>query len=41
VNRLSAAIPFVFAVFVAAQNSVGPVKDDPRGIKEEEGPFWL
>lgn len=27
--RLLAAIPFVFPVFVAAQDSVGPVKDDP------------
>ena len=29
-NRLLAAIPFVFPVFAAAQDSVGPVKDDPR-----------
>src|SRR3954454_823483 len=30
-NRLLAAIPFVFPVFVAAQDPVGPVQDDaPR-----------
>src|SRR3954447_5475034 len=31
-NRLLAAIPFVFPVFVAAQASAGPVKDDPPRI---------
>ena len=34
-NRLLAAIPFVFPVFVAAQDSVGPVKDDPPRITPE------
>jgi hypothetical protein len=34
-NRLLAAIPFVFPVFVAAQNSVGSVKDDPPRITPE------
>ena len=32
-NRLLAAIPFVFPVFVAAQDSVGSVKDDPPGSR--------
>ena len=34
-NRLLAAIPFVFPVFVAAQDSVGPVKDAPPRITPE------
>jgi hypothetical protein len=33
--RLLAAIPFVFPVFVAAQDSVGPVNDDPARITPE------
>src|SRR5262249_5653640 len=34
-NRLLAAIPFVFPIFVAAQDSVGSVKDDPPRITPE------
>src|SRR3954462_14220722 len=34
-NRLLAAIPFVFPVFVAAQDFVGSVKDDPPRITPE------
>src|SRR3954465_4666843 len=34
-NRLLSAIPFVFPIFVAAQDSVGPVKDDPPRITPE------
>jgi len=34
-NRLLAAIPFVFPVFVAAQDSVGSVKDAPPRITAE------
>ena len=34
-NRLLAAIPFVFPIFVAAQVSAGPVKDDPARITPE------
>jgi hypothetical protein len=34
-NRLLAAIPFVFLVFVAAQDSVGPVKDDAHRLTPE------
>ena len=33
--RLLAAIPFLFPVFVAAQDPVGPVKDDPPRITPE------
>src|SRR5947209_16458904 len=32
-NRLLAAIPFVFPVFVAAQDFVGSVEDDPPGSR--------
>ena len=34
-NRLLAVILFVFPVFVAAQDSVGPVKDAPPRITPE------
>src|SRR3954453_5108820 len=34
-NRLLAAIPFVFPAFVAAQDSVCPVKGDPPRITPE------
>ena len=34
-NRLLAAIPFLFPVFVNAQDSVGSVKDAPRPITPE------
>src|SRR4051795_1431538 len=34
-NRLLVAIPFVFPVFVAAQDSVGPAKDAPARITPE------
>ncbi len=30
---LLAALPFVFPVFVAAQDSVGSVEDDPPGSR--------
>jgi hypothetical protein len=34
-NRLMAALPLVFPIFVAAPDSVGPVKDDPHQITPE------
>src|SRR5262249_11536331 len=34
-NRLLAAIPLAFPVFVAAQDTAGPVKDDPSRITPE------
>ena len=34
-KRLLVAIPFVFPVFIAAQDAVGPVKDDPARITPE------
>ena len=36
-NRLLAAIPFVFPVFVAAQDPVGSVKDVPPDHARNEG----
>src|SRR4051794_24223423 len=34
-NRLLAVIPLVFPIFVAAQDSADPVKDDPARVTSE------
>ena len=34
-NRLLAVIPLAFPIFVAAQDSAGPVKDDPARVTSE------